>query len=100
MMVMRGTDLIDPGVTPSVTLFITRSLLPLTLVTPPAPLTPNNRRVVESAAKPGVTRMLKWVRLGGELDLLDAPGVIPAAFDDQVRSRSRSTSDIVCISDP
>ncbi|KAG1668766.1 hypothetical protein FOA52_006019 [Chlamydomonas sp. UWO 241] len=45
------------------------------------------RRVVESAAKPGVTRLLKWVRLGGELDLLDAPGVIPAAFDDQVAAQ-------------
>ena len=41
-------------------------------------------QVCESAAMPGVTRMLKWVRLGGELDLLDAPGVIPASFNDQV----------------
>ena len=41
------------------------------------------RRVVESAAKPGVTRVLRWVRLGGDLDLLDAPGVIPASFNDQ-----------------
>jgi ribosome biogenesis GTPase A len=29
---------------------------------------------VASYAKPGVTRALQWVRLAGELDLLDAPG--------------------------
>jgi len=46
-----------------------------------------HRRVVESAAKPGVTRVLKWVRLGGELDMLDAPGVIPASFVDQVAAQ-------------
>ena len=33
-----------------------------------------NKRVCESAPKPGVTRNLKWLRLGGDLDLLDAPG--------------------------
>ncbi len=27
---------------------------------------------------------LQWVRLAGQLDLLDAPGVIPTAFQDQV----------------
>lgn len=42
-----------------------------------------NRKVVQSAPKPGVTRMLQWVRMGGDLDLLDAPGVIPANFQDQ-----------------
>ena len=41
-------------------------------------------QVVDSAPKPGVTRLLKWVRLGGQLDMLDAPGVIPASFNDQV----------------
>ena len=46
-----------------------------------------NRKVCESAAMPGVTRMLKWVRLGGELDLLDAPGVIPASFNDQIAAQ-------------
>ncbi|KAI8468837.1 MAG: P-loop containing nucleoside triphosphate hydrolase protein [Monoraphidium minutum] len=45
------------------------------------------RRVVESAAKPGVTRHLKWVSLGDDLDLLDAPGVIPAAFEDQIAAQ-------------
>jgi ribosome biogenesis GTPase A len=41
------------------------------------------RRVVESAAKPGVTRQLRWVRLSEDLDLLDAPGVLPANLVDQ-----------------
>ena len=33
-----------------------------------------NRRVCESAPKPGVTKSLRWLRVGGDLDLLDAPG--------------------------
>lgn len=33
------------------------------------------RRLAESAAKPGVTRSLRWMRVGGSLDLLDAPGM-------------------------
>ncbi|MFS8856019.1 ribosome biogenesis GTPase YlqF [Synechococcus sp. H55.7] len=41
------------------------------------------RRAVESAARPGVTRQLRWVRLGGELDLLDSPGIIPPSLPDQ-----------------
>ncbi|WP_017317090.1 ribosome biogenesis GTPase YlqF [Mastigocladopsis repens] len=41
------------------------------------------RRVVESAARPGVTRQLRWVRISEELELLDAPGVIPAKLEDQ-----------------
>jgi len=35
------------------------------------------RRVVESAARPGVTRQLRWIRICDQLELLDAPGVIP-----------------------
>jgi ribosome biogenesis GTPase A len=42
------------------------------------------RRVVESAPKPGVTRQLRWVRISPELDLLDAPGVLPAKLQDQL----------------
>jgi ribosome biogenesis GTPase A len=42
-----------------------------------------NRRVVESARKPGVTRQLRWVRISPELDLLDAPGVLPGRLMDQ-----------------
>ena len=41
------------------------------------------RRVVESAARPGVTRQLRWVRISKELELLDAPGVIPIKLEDQ-----------------
>ncbi|QYX29789.1 ribosome biogenesis GTPase YlqF [Sphaerospermopsis torques-reginae] len=41
------------------------------------------KRVVESAARPGVTRQLRWVRISEQLELLDAPGVIPARLDDQ-----------------
>ncbi|MEB3290430.1 MAG: ribosome biogenesis GTPase YlqF [Leptolyngbya sp.] len=42
-----------------------------------------NRKVVASARRAGVTRQLRWVRISGDLDLLDAPGVIPARLDDQ-----------------
>ncbi|MFM7406652.1 MAG: ribosome biogenesis GTPase YlqF [Cuspidothrix sp.] len=41
------------------------------------------KRVVESAARPGVTRQLRWVRISEQLELLDAPGVIPARLDNQ-----------------
>lgn len=41
------------------------------------------QKVVESARRAGVTRSLRWVRLGQDLDLLDAPGVLPSRLDDQ-----------------
>ncbi|NRB05936.1 MAG: ribosome biogenesis GTPase YlqF [Richelia sp.] len=41
------------------------------------------KKVVESAARPGVTRQLRWVRISKELELLDAPGVIPLKLEDQ-----------------
>ena len=41
------------------------------------------KKVVNSARKAGVTRTLQWVRLGQDLDLLDAPGVLPPRFEDQ-----------------
>ncbi len=41
------------------------------------------QKVVASARKAGVTRSLRWVRLGKELDLLDAPGVLPPRLDNQ-----------------
>jgi small GTP-binding protein len=34
-----------------------------------------NRRVANSAPKPGVTRRLQWLRLGADVDLLDMPGL-------------------------
>ena len=41
------------------------------------------KKVVTSARKAGVTRSLQWVRLGQDLDLLDAPGVLPPSLNDQ-----------------
>lgn len=41
------------------------------------------RRVVESARRPGVTRQLRWVRISDQIELLDAPGVIPANLNNQ-----------------
>jgi ribosome biogenesis GTPase A len=41
------------------------------------------QKVVASARRAGVTRALRWVRLGQDLDLLDAPGVLPSRLDDQ-----------------
>lgn len=45
------------------------------------------RRVADSAPRPGVTRVLKWARIGGDLDLLDAPGIIPMSFKDQIAAQ-------------
>ncbi len=41
------------------------------------------KKVVMSSRRAGVTRSLQWVRLGQDLDLLDAPGVLPPRLDDQ-----------------
>jgi ribosome biogenesis GTPase A len=41
------------------------------------------QKVVDSARRAGVTRSLRWVRLGQDLDLLDAPGVLPPRLDNQ-----------------
>lgn len=41
------------------------------------------RRVVDSARRPGVTRQLRWVRISDQIELLDAPGVIPAKLQNQ-----------------
>lgn len=45
------------------------------------------RRVADSAPRPGVTRILRWMRIGGQLDLLDAPGIIPMSFRDQLAAQ-------------
>lgn len=46
---------------------------------------PARDRVCDSAPRPGVTRSLRWVRLDeSEIDLLDAPGILPMRFDNQV----------------
>ncbi len=42
-----------------------------------------NRKVVQSSRRAGVTRSLRWVRVGQQLDLLDAPGVLPSRLENQ-----------------
>lgn len=51
------------------------------------------QRMVDSAAKPGVTRQLRWVRLGSDLDLLDSPGIIPPFLDDQAAAAKLAICD-------
>ena len=41
------------------------------------------RKIVASARRAGVTRKLQWVRISDEIELLDAPGVIPWRLDNQ-----------------
>lgn len=41
------------------------------------------RRVVASARRAGVTRQLRWVRISDQIELLDAPGVLPNKLMDQ-----------------
>ncbi len=41
------------------------------------------RRVVDSARRAGVTRQLRWVRISDQIELLDAPGVLPSKLNDQ-----------------
>ena len=41
------------------------------------------RKVVNSARRPGITRQLRWVRISDQLELLDAPGVLPSRMEDQ-----------------
>ncbi len=41
------------------------------------------RKAVASARRAGVTRQLHWVRLSDEIELLDAPGVIPWRLENQ-----------------
>lgn len=42
-----------------------------------------NRKVAETANKPGVTKALKWIKLNKDLELLDTPGVLWPKFEDQ-----------------
>jgi len=41
------------------------------------------RRVVDSARRAGITKSLRWVRISDEIELLDAPGVIPTRINNQ-----------------
>ncbi len=42
-----------------------------------------NKKVVASSRRAGVTKSLRWVRVGQKIDLLDAPGVLPPRFENQ-----------------
>ncbi|XP_019450828.1 PREDICTED: DAR GTPase 3, chloroplastic-like [Lupinus angustifolius] len=41
------------------------------------------RRMCPSAPRPGVTRELRWVHFGKDLELLDSPGILPMRINDQ-----------------
>ncbi|ELR97034.1 ribosome biogenesis GTPase YlqF [Gloeocapsa sp. PCC 73106] len=41
------------------------------------------KKIVPSARRPGVTRQLRWVRISEDIELLDAPGVIPVKLENQ-----------------
>ncbi len=41
------------------------------------------KKVVKSARKAGVTRQLRWVRISDQIEMLDAPGVIPWRLENQ-----------------
>ncbi|KAL5792938.1 hypothetical protein ACOSP7_001532 [Xanthoceras sorbifolium] len=41
------------------------------------------RRMCPAAPRPGVTRALKWVRFGKDLEFLDSPGILPMRISDQ-----------------
>jgi ribosome biogenesis GTPase A len=50
------------------------------------------QRVVESARRPGVTRSLRWIRISDEIELLDAPGVIPS----RIRNEENAVKLAIC----
>ncbi len=41
------------------------------------------RKAVASARRAGVTKQLQWVRISDQIEMLDAPGVIPWRLEDQ-----------------
>ncbi|XP_068663761.1 DAR GTPase 3, chloroplastic isoform X2 [Aristolochia californica] len=41
------------------------------------------RRMCPAAPRPGVTRELKWIHFGKDLQLLDSPGIVPMRISDQ-----------------
>jgi ribosome biogenesis GTPase A len=42
------------------------------------------KKIVKSERRAGVTRQLRWVRISDEIELLDAPGVIPWRLENQL----------------
>ena len=51
-----------------------------------------NRKVVQSARRPGVTKQLRWVRISDEIELLDALGVIPS----KIKNREDAIKLAIC----
>jgi ribosome biogenesis GTPase A len=41
------------------------------------------KRTVEVGNKPGVTKGVRWIRLGKDVELMDTPGIIPAKLENQ-----------------
>jgi ribosome biogenesis GTPase A len=41
------------------------------------------KRTAKVGDKPGITRDVRWIKLGKSLELLDTPGIIPPKFEDQ-----------------
>ena len=41
------------------------------------------KRTVDVGNKPGVTKGVRWIRLGKDVELMDTPGIIPAKLDNQ-----------------
>lgn len=41
------------------------------------------KRTANVGDKPGITRDVRWIKLGKQLELLDTPGIIPPKFEDQ-----------------
>ena len=47
----------------------------------------NGRPVAAAQDRPGVTRSVRWIRLGPYLELLDTPGMLPPRLNDQEAAR-------------
>ena len=53
------------------------------------------RKIAKTADKPGVTRQMSWIKSGGQLELLDSPGVLwPRLGDDRSKLRLAATGAI------
>jgi ribosome biogenesis GTPase A len=49
------------------------------------------KRAAPVGDKPGVTKAVRWIRLGGTLELMDTPGIIPPKLDDQLLALKLAT---------
>ena len=46
----------------------------------------SKKAITETGDRPGVTRSKQWVRIGGDIELLDTPGILWPKFDDEETS--------------